>query len=320
MKNMRNKKTLLPTGDHTPIDFSIEKENNKEKLKKVVREYLYPIYLYFKNKRVARTYSSVKNIGMDEVFLGQRGTDYAALRRKVDKVKEIKGCTILIIGIGTGRDLESWLNYKPKKIIAVDYFNYAKAWKMRINQYKNLYDTKIEFLQADITDLNSLKENSIDIIGSDAVFEHINQFAKAITELKRVMSNNGVLYANFGPLWYSWGGDHISGTDHPKNAYNHIRLDEDKYHQYLDSFGEFSHSEHDGRTWIKNNLFSYLKPKEYLGTLKNKGLVSLYSSCTIDEKTVAYQKTYPEKYQELSQKFDEENLLVSGMTIIYAKK
>ena len=203
---MRNKKTLLPIGDHTPIDFSIEKDGNEEKLKKVVRKWLYPIYLYFKNNRVARTYGFVKNIGVDEVFLGQRGTDYAALRRKVDKVKEIKGSTILIIGIGTGRDLESWLNYKPKKIIAVDYFNYAKAWEMRINQYKNLYDTKIEFLQADITDLNSLKDNSIDIIGSDAVFEHVNQFQKAISELKRVMFDSGVLYANFGPLWYCWVG------------------------------------------------------------------------------------------------------------------
>jgi ubiquinone/menaquinone biosynthesis C-methylase UbiE len=190
---------------------------------------------------------------------------------------------------------------------------------MRVKQYCNEYKTKIEFLQADILNLNTLATSSIDIIGSDAVFEHINKFSEAMIELARVLRYDGLLYANFGPLWYCWGGDHISGRDDSKNAYNHIRLNKVQYNKYLDSFGDFSHSEHDGRTWIQNNLFSYLKPKEYLDILTNQELYKLFVSCTIDERAVQYKKLYPKIYNELVEKFQEENLLISGMTIIYKK-
>lgn len=311
----------LPQGDKTPKDFVINNDVSfKEECKKVIRKYVYPVYNSIRNKSIEKEFSFIKQTGINNLFLGQRGTDYEALRERVDKIKNIKDSVVLIIGIGTGRDLESWLKYNPKKIIAIDYFSYDKAWKMRIEQYKNGYNTEIQFLQADIVNLKSIENDSIDIVGSDAVFEHINKFSDAIKELKRVLVPDGILYANFGPLWYSWGGDHISGTENTENAYNHIRLDKDNYYKYLDTFGEFTHSEHDGRTWIKNNLFSYLKPKEYLDIIESHGLNKLFTSCVIDEKAIDYKKQYPEIYNELVLKFGEENLLISGITIIYVKK
>jgi ubiquinone/menaquinone biosynthesis C-methylase UbiE len=308
----------LPMGDKTPINFVIKKDNIKEQLKKIVRKFLYPPYLSIKSKSIEKRFSHVKNMGMNEIFLGQRGNDYDAHRRRINTFRAVKNSTVLIIGIGTGKDLESWLKYKPKKIIAIDYFDYTKAWKMRIKQYETKFNTQIEFLQADIIDLKTIENDSIDIVGSDAVFEHINQFSKAIIELKRVLNKGGILYSNFGPLWYSWGGDHISGSDDFINGYNHIRLDKNEYNKYLDSFGEFTHSEHDGRTWIKNNLFSYLKPQEYLAVLESQCLEKLYTSCIVDEKSLKYKKLHYDVYVDLVNKFEEKNLMVSGMTIIYS--
>ena len=310
----------LDKNDKTPKDFKILNDNIIEKLKKILRRYSYPIFLGARKYFINRKFGYLKKIGITEIFIGYRGTDYQALRKKTARFKKIKNSTILIIGIGTGRDLESWLEYEPKKIIAVDYFNYSRAWEMRKEQFKKKYKTEIKFLQADVTDLRPIKDNSIDVIGSDAVFEHINKFSEAVRELTRVLNANGILYANFGPLWYSWGGDHISGTDDFKNAYNHIRLNEKDYKAYLDSFGEFSHNEHDGRTWIKNNLFSYLKPKEYLAILEENKLVRKYTSCVIDIRSLEYRAKYPEIFFNLAKNFGEDTLLITGMTIIYAKK
>lgn len=132
----------LPIGDMTPDNFIIKPEHLKEKLKKIVRRRIYPIYLKLKQSTLSNKYKEIKDIGFDELFLGQRGNDYEAHRRRVNKIKSIKDSTVLILGIGTGRDLESWLKFKPKKIIAVDFFNYEKAFK-----YKKLYSDNFQKLK-----------------------------------------------------------------------------------------------------------------------------------------------------------------------------
>ncbi|MFK7779644.1 MAG: class I SAM-dependent methyltransferase, partial [Candidatus Gracilibacteria bacterium] len=232
----------LPIEDKTPENFFIKEENIKEKLKKPLRRFIYPLLAIYKEANLEQEYKLREKLGLDMILANQRGNDYEAHRLRINKYKKLKDSTVLIIGIGTGRDLESWLKYKPKKIISIDYFNYQKAWDMRKKQYKDKYSTKLEFFQADILNMDMIKDNSIDIVGSDAVFEHINKFDTAIKELYRVLKKDGILYSTFGPLWYSWGGDHISGRNNLIDGYNHIKLSKDDYEKYLDSFGEFNHS------------------------------------------------------------------------------
>ena len=54
--------------------------------------------------------------------------------------------------------------------------------------------------------------------------------------------------------------------------YNHIAMEKEDYNNFIDTFGEFIHNEGEGRTWIYNDLFSYLKPKEYLDELTQNGI------------------------------------------------
>ena len=72
--------------------------------------------------------------------------------------------------------------------------------------------------------MKDVMSHSVDIICSDAVFEHLRHFEVAVKEMTRVLASGGVLYANFGPLWHSWGGDHISGSKDFAQGYNHIDL------------------------------------------------------------------------------------------------
>ncbi len=309
----------LDKEDKTPKDFCIKEETVKEKIKKPFRKYIYPILSKYREINLEKRYKLKNKLGIDRIFADQRGNDYETHRNRINKYKNIKGSTVLIIGIGTGRDLESWLKYNPKKIIAIDYFNYQKAWNMRIEYFKNQYDTKIEFIQTDILNMGMIKNNSIDIIGSDAVFEHINKFDEAMVELYRVLNKNGILYANFGPLWYSWGGDHISGRNNLANGYNHIKLSKDDYNKYLDGFGEYDHAEDDGRTWIRNNLFSYLKPMEYIKKIKDVGFDKIYYSVILEQRAISFEKEYKDEFKKLKEKFGLENLIITGMTIINVK-
>ena len=51
-----------------------------------------------------------------------------------------------------------------------------------------------------------------------------------------MFKNRGFLYSTFGPLWYSWGGDHVSGVNDINNGYNHLLMNDREYKNYLSSF------------------------------------------------------------------------------------
>ncbi len=149
-----------------------------------------------------------------------------------------------------------------------------------------------------------------------AVFEHVRDIPKVLAQFHRILKPGGVLYATFGPLWYGWGGDHVSGYDSVLSGFNHLTLVGEAYRRYLDGLGAQAHSEHDGRTWIDNDLFSRLKPAQYLQYLDEEGFKRLFVAEIIDPSAVACLE-HPDFDRSPLHGVDEHDLLASGMTIIY---
>lgn len=305
--------------DNTPTNFMIPYSRKLECIKKIFRKLFYPCYVYLNNFRMKIIYKNL-SISPDIILMGQRGNDYERLRYLVNKNINLKGKTILIIGCGTGRDVISWLPYKPEKIIAIDYFNYQNAWN-KISDYivNSFGDTEIEFRQLDIAELEASDINNVDIIASDAVFEHLRDFKENIEQLVSVLKKNGVLYATFGPLWYTWGGDHVSGFDSIESGFNHLNLGESAYDEYLKSFGEHVHSEHDGRTWVYNKLFSYLKPRDYIDILNNAGMERLHVRSIIEKRAIKLLSSDADLKKKMLSIANYNDLITTGMTIIYRK-
>ena len=304
--------------DLTPKDFRINEANLKEKIKKSLRHLLYPLYTYLLNIYAKKIMFKGKLNFFDKIYLNQRGNSYSFHRRRINKFIPIKGKTILILGVGTGNDLISYIKYKPKKIICVDFYNYSKAWAQWA-KLLNKFKIEIEFHQGKIENMDFIKSNSIDVVSSDAVFEHLKNFNLCLEEIYRVIKKDGYLYSTFGPLYNTFGGDHISGNDSLKNGYNHLLLSEESYKLYLNSFGEFNHDENDGRTWIYNNQFSKLKPNEYLDFLKDINFKKEYVSGIIEKKALVFYKKFNEKFLKLLVRNSFEDLIITGMTIIYRK-
>lgn len=304
--------------DHTPINFNLDdNETYTEQFKILIRKFIYPVYTYINNYVLRFRFSFTKNLKVNKYLLGHRGSDYASLRRLLNKKIDLSNKDILIIGCGTGRDLKSWLKYNPSKIVAVDLFNYDKAWNKVVADFKKINpNVSIEFYQQDINALSL--DCRFDVIASDAVFEHLRNFDTSISVLKSYLKPSGVIYATFGPLWNCWGGDHIGGS--LSDGYNHLLLDQTEYLEYLESKGPFVHHEGDGRTWFYNDLFSYLTPQQYLKTLRSHGLNELYVSCLIDQRAIDFSKNYPDKFKSLLSKHEPADLFITGMTVIYDNK
>lgn len=311
----------MQADDKTPVDWSLPVESFFERaFKKPIRSLIYPLYLNIGSKILKKKYIETLPdiLHVDTYIYGTRGLEYQLLRSLLNKYFPLKNKSVMIAGCGTGRDIPSWINYSPKNLLCVDYYCYKKCWDIIQNYYSN-NKTKIKFIQQNLESMDDIPSNSLDIIGSDAVFEHLKNFSSVLSEFYRVLKPGGVIYANFGPLWRTWSGDHISGFDSLKSGFNHLLLDAVEYRKYINSYGDFSHNEHDGRTWINSQMFSYLAAEEYIQKLIQQKFKKIYISCSINPQTENFFKKFPSESNFLMEKYKKSDLLIAGLTIIYQK-
>lgn len=310
--------TTLPTGDRTPSGYILPVTGRLEIVKGLFRRFFYPVYNAFNHLFLAHHYAS-PDFQPDLWLWGQRGNDYERHRRRVAKFSPLNGRHVLVAGCGTARDVESWVQQNPQRIVGIDWFSYDSAWghwKQRFNQIAP--GVEVQFAQADLACMSEFSDASFDVVSSDAVFEHLKNLPEVLAEFHRILRPGGLLYATFGPLWFGWGGDHVSGYDSITSGYNHLILDQTAYRIYLNGVGKHTHSEHDGRTWIEHDLFSRLTPRQYLNYLNMAGFKRRFVSAMIDPKAAACLRHRQFDMTALD-RFDELDLLVCGMTIIYER-
>lgn len=309
---------MLPLGDHTPSDYALPLLGWREKIKRPLRRRLYPLVNAINHPWLARRYATSR-FSPDLWLWGQRGNDYERQRRRVNALFPLQGRDILIAGCGTGRDVDSWLPYRPRRVLGVDWFSYDRAWGLWKEYFaKSAPNVALGFAQANLERLEDIPDKSFDVIGSDAVFEHLKNLPQVLQQFHRVLRPGGLLYATFGPLWFGWGGDHVSGYDTTSQGFNHLLLSESKWHAYLAGFGQHEHSEHDGRTWIEHDLFSRLRPIEYLDALAGAGFKRRFVAAIVDPRAIDCLRQ-PVIADALLGRFDQLDLVVSGMTVIYQR-
>lgn len=292
----------------------------ESKIKPFIRRPTYKLLSAFNHIFLSSKYRKETNFQVDKFLLGQRGNDYGVLRRKANSILPIKGKSIFIAGCGTGRDIPSWLSYRPKKITAVDFFNYKNSWNLLIRRFKKEWpSTEVEFFQTDLENLSKFNANSYDFISSDAVLEHATNLEKVLEEFHRILKKDGILYSTFGPIWSGYHGDHFSGWDKIENGYNHLLLNKKDYKNYLDSREYFGHSEDDGRTWIENNLFSYLRPYEYINLLEKNNFKRICTRVLIEPNALKCFSSRPDIKEKLLKEYSLMDLLITGMSIFFHK-
>jgi len=272
--------------------------------------FLYTKIFLYSYKNIIRKYS------FNEVFLGQRGNNYNARCKRVDRCKKIKDQVLLIVGCGEGADIEGWLKFKPKKIIAFDLMNYDHIWKVKKEFFFKKYNIEVDFFQANADDLTLLQDQTIDIVCSDAVFQHLNDIDSVLLELTRVLKSGGVMYSAMGPLYYSFGGDILSGNNIMSEGFNHLLLNREEYNSFLD----VNLKKDDPRNmYFQYDLFSYLRTDEYIKKMTKLNYINLYRSCIVSKRTIGFKKCFPGAYKKLLNNNNEDDLLIESLTLINEK-
>ena len=109
---------------------------------------------------------------------GQKTTVLAALISKHANEQKFK--TILVVGCGNGSDAHSLAEHFGCQVTAIDLEDY----------YDNIYNDRVTFSQMDACNMR-FEPSCFDLVYSFHALEHIPDYKKAISEMRRVLRPGG---------------------------------------------------------------------------------------------------------------------------------
>jgi SAM-dependent methyltransferase len=257
-------------------------------------------------------------------ILGARGLPLETRRAWGSKyLQKVREALVLVQGTGTGWDVISWAKLRPRRIIATDMFPFADSWEEITRYCHDHYQVAVDFRVSAIEDVAFLDSNRVDLIASDAVYEHCRDLPGVMAESFRILKPGGCIYASYGPLYYCAGGDHFSGRGGLENCFNHLALDPEAYHRYLGDNQEEIEDFQGGARYVELNLFSYLTTRQYLDIYRKAHFVVKELILEISQEARQFKKKYADKFDFLVEKHKErcsqDDLLIKTNLIILQK-
>src|SRR5205807_2147882 len=128
------------------------------------------------------------------LVIGPRGMPLETRRRWATERVQLADAIILVQGTGTGWDVISWAAQKPRRIVATDLYAFDESWSAVAEHCRTRFSVDVEFRRAPLEDHSFLADASVDLCGSDAVFEHCRDLSSVLRETHRLLKSGGTLY------------------------------------------------------------------------------------------------------------------------------
>jgi SAM-dependent methyltransferase len=260
---------------------------------------LYPALIWLRNRRAyaERRAPYLATMEFSEVRFSNRGNEPTAHLRRTGRLAPIDGADLLILGVGRGEELPLWEAENPKSVTAVDLISRCDEWR----RYEG-----VAFAQMDVRNLD-FPDDSFDLVTSTAVLEHVDGVERAASEMARVVRPGGLVFANFGPLYNTYGGAHYLG------AYEHLWMADSELRSYLERRG--SDLERDeGLFYLQHGMFSRLTCAEYLSIFRQFFVVE-YLIVHVSAPGLRYRRCHSKEWELLMSRFAERDLLTFALTV-----
>jgi hypothetical protein len=126
-------------------------------------------------------------------------------------------------------------------------------------------------------------------------------------EVARVTRPGGLVFANFGPLYWTYGGAHYLG------AYEHLWMNEAQFEAYLVERG-IAYEQQEALFWLRNGMFSRLTYDEYLAVFRRHFDIA-HVTLAVSPQALAYKRAHPDAWRSLCARYAERDLLTFGATV-----
>ena len=259
----------------------------------------YPALNWLGNRRAvyARIAPYLAGMEFDEVRLTGRGNEPEAHLRRTASMTPLAQADVLVLGAGGGAELSLWERQHPRSLTATDFFAAPREWEAHPG---------VRFAQTAVRAL-AFADASFDVVASTALFEHVDRVEDAAREMARVARPGGTVFANFGPLFYTYGGAHFEG------AYEHLWMTDEQLDAYLVARGIPLEME-DGLRWLRNGMFSRLRYDDYLAIFRRHFDLD-HVVLAVSPPALRYKRAHPEAWAALTRRFEEKDLLTFSMTV-----
>ncbi|MEY3333862.1 MAG: hypothetical protein RLZZ176_2165, partial [Cyanobacteriota bacterium] len=307
--------------DHTPLNFNPSTYRNQFTVKRqFLDQVIYPVSSKITTSINLLAYPELYNLSfkIDQILFGEKGSGFLSLIQRLRNFVPLAKSSVFIQGCGLGQEALDWYKLGVSSVVAMDLFNFEKGWDQISQQCQNI---SVNFINGDFCH-TQLESQIFDIISSFAVWEHVRDFDSLLKETKRLIKPDGIVLSGFGPLWHTYSGDHFSDVGGMKNGFNHLLLNQIDYFKWVDDFDRQSslansdESYFEIRKHIREGLFSYLRPREYIQEVE-KYFNRVYTIAIISPEALAFRSAYPSKWQQLLSldKMLEEDLLIKSLIL-----
>ena len=241
------------------------------------------------------------DLGFDEVYLSNAGNHPSAHIRQTIRYVDVHGASVLCLGCRDGLETTRWFQRGARRVVGLDFFQQPQ-WR---RWQRTDLSQRPSFIVGDARRI-PFADGSFDLVSSESLLEHVSSPQDAITEMFRVTKPGGVVFAIFGPLFYTSGGAHFEGT------YEHLLMDREAFTRFIDRRDRpIERSE--CLFYFKNDMFSYWAIDRYLQAFSI--FERLRSALFVSAEALAVRKTDPQVWQQLRGRYKEKDLLVSGLAL-----
>lgn len=161
-----------------------------------------------------------------------------------------KGAAVLEIGFTTGGHSIIAFERLGFKAFGIDNYYGGLLGESTLHGYNRAtLGSNAEFVVGDITKETLFPAESMDVVFSASVLEHIQDIKAAFAEMYRLLKPGGAIIHNYSPYFCHDGGHALGIGDAP---WAHVRLDAEEYLRYLERLRPFEFEL--ASRWMRNAL------------------------------------------------------------------
>lgn len=270
---------------------------------------------------IVRHVHTVLPFRYDCMAVGERLSSDASRQALLRRLRRDTIRRVLVPGCYTGgEDVQWWLRHGVAELEGIDVYSLDKIWAKQVPRLQRTYGAKVRFQQASIERL-PFADAAFDLVASSAVLEHVRNIDAMVDETARVLRVGGWAWHEFGPLYYSWGGDHCSASFGDEAGYDHLLLDDAAYQARLLDVEHFDRQpDPNAPFWALRDQFSFLRAKDYLESFSRRFSIE-HTVVVINERALLFRERYPDRWNMLlGAGVKEADLLVKTLRVVLRRQ